>query len=107
MLRSYLRRFSVINLVIPLIAVCSAGLWAAGERPAPYRRHLAGVAGLAEQARQWPEQGVATYLPTGARSQGDENIFDALSQLAIPLLTTDRFPEEAPAAFFSMHALAD
>jgi hypothetical protein len=96
----------VVCSSLVLACLLSVG-WAAGARPAPYRRHLPDYAGLIEEARQWPERGVAAYLPPGARSQGDENIFDMLSQLAVPLVMTDRFPREAPAAFFSMHSLAD
>jgi hypothetical protein len=61
----------------------------------------------AEQMRLRPAVGIAAYKPANSYGPGEPNIFGYAGMLGLPLLPTDRFPEEAPAAFFSTHALKD
>jgi hypothetical protein len=54
-----------------------------------------------------PQRGIAAYMPAGARGRGDDGVLETVALMAIPLVRTSSFPNDAPAAFFSSHALAD
>jgi hypothetical protein len=61
----------------------------------------------AEQMRLRPAVGIAAYKPPNSYGPDEPYVFGYAGMLGLPLLPTDRFPEEAPAAFFSTHALKD
>lgn len=62
---------------------------------------------LAPISRVGPLRGVAAYKPVNSAPAGEDYIFDFIGMLGIPLVPTHRFPGQAKAAFFSMHALKD
>lgn len=51
--------------------------------------------------------GVAAYKPPNSPPQKEAYVFDFAGMLGLPLVPCHEFPEQAPAAFFSVHALKD
>jgi hypothetical protein len=51
--------------------------------------------------------GVAAYKPPGSHPESEPRVFDFVGMLGFPLAPCHEFPTEAPAAFFSIHALKD
>ncbi len=51
--------------------------------------------------------GVAAYKPANSHPEKEPRVFDFVGMLGIPLQPTHLFPVDAPAAFFSVHALSD
>ena len=60
----------------------------------------------AEVARREPI-GVAAYKPANSQHLKEPFVFDFLGMIGIPLVPCHEFPTDAPAAFFSTHALGD
>jgi hypothetical protein len=52
-------------------------------------------------------RGVAAYAPSAGRSRAEVGIPEAVALLSVPLIKTDRFPADAPAALFTTQALGD
>jgi hypothetical protein len=78
--------------------------------PADVEALRAGIPELlatAEQMRLRTAVGIAAYKPANSYGQNEPYVFGYAGMLGLPLLPTDRFPEEAPAAFFSAQALKD
>jgi hypothetical protein len=59
-----------------------------------------------EVARRRPA-GIAAYKPPGSHAGTEGRVFDFVGMLGLPLLPCHEFPTNAPAAFFSIHALKD
>jgi hypothetical protein len=107
--RAQIRRAPLL-LALVLLSSGAAPRTTAPAGGAPLSQLRQGLAGHSErlqEAREWPERGVAAYMPPGARPRGEEGVFDAVALLAVPLVKTAAFPSGAPAAFFSTHALTD
>jgi len=51
--------------------------------------------------------GVAAYKPAHSHPEQEARVFDFVGMLGVPLVPCHQFPEDAPAAFFSVHALKD
>ena len=51
--------------------------------------------------------GIATYKPVSSDPGDEAYIFDEIGMLGIPLVPTAHFPENAPAALLTTHALED
>ena len=51
--------------------------------------------------------GVAAYKPPNSRPQKESKVFDFVGMMGVPLVPCHEFPSDAPAAFFSIHALKD
>jgi hypothetical protein len=51
--------------------------------------------------------GIAAYKPGNSHPGKEARVFDFVGMLGLPLVPCHEFPEKAPAAFFSMHALKD
>ena len=51
--------------------------------------------------------GIAAYKPANSHPENERRIFDFVGMLGLPLAPCHEFPTNAPAAFFSMHALKD
>jgi hypothetical protein len=51
--------------------------------------------------------GVAAYKPANSHPEKEQRIFDFIGMLGFPLVPCHEFPTNAPAAFFSIHALKD
>jgi len=60
----------------------------------------------AEVARR-PIIGVAAYKPPNSHPENEKRIFDFVGMMGLPLVPCHQFPADAPAAFFSIHALKD
>jgi hypothetical protein len=62
---------------------------------------------VAAEVRKRSIRGVAAYKPANSHSEMESYIFDNVGMMGIPLVPAHEFPEKAPAAFFSIHALKD
>ena len=51
--------------------------------------------------------GLAAYKPPNSHPEKESRVFDFVGMLGLPLVPCHEFPTEAPAAFFSAHALKD
>lgn len=51
--------------------------------------------------------GIAAYKPPNSHPENEARVFDFVGMLGVPLVPCHEFPAEAPAAFFSVHALKD
>ena len=51
--------------------------------------------------------GLAAYKPPNSHPQDEQRVFDFLGMMGLPLVPCHEFPSNAPAAFFSVHALND
>jgi len=51
--------------------------------------------------------GVAAYKPPNSHPENEPRVFDFVGMMGVPLVPCHEFPEEAKAAFFSVHALKD
>ena len=65
---------------------------------------------LLEAARQVMRRkpaGIAAYKPPNSPAGNESFVFDSVGMLGLPLAPCHEFPDAAPAAFFSVHALKD
>ncbi len=74
---------------------------------AALREHVPELFEVAGEIQRRPIIGIAVYKPPNSDPGKENNIFDFLGMLGFPLVPCHQFPEEAPAAFFSIHALKD
>ncbi|HZR21199.1 MAG TPA: hypothetical protein VFE51_28210 [Verrucomicrobiae bacterium] len=51
--------------------------------------------------------GLAAYKPPNSHPQQEPRVFDFVGMLGLPLVPCHEFPTNAPAAFFSIHAVKD
>lgn len=51
--------------------------------------------------------GIAAYKPANSHPEDERCVFDFVGMLGLPLVPCHEFPTNAPAAFFSVHALKD
>lgn len=51
--------------------------------------------------------GLAAYKPPNSHAEKEARVFDFVGMLGFPLVPCHEFPTNAPAAFFSVHALKD
>ncbi len=71
------------------------------------RTNVPELLAVAEQVRKRPIIGVAAYKPPNSHPQDEPRVFDFAGMLGLPLVPCHEFPANAPAAFFSIHALKD
>ena len=50
---------------------------------------------------------MAMYKPPNSSGDNERRVFEHVGMLGIPFVTCTQFPTDAPAAFFSIHALYD
>ena len=62
---------------------------------------------VVEQVQRRQAVGVAAYKPPNSCAEDEPHVFDFVGMAGLPLGPCHEFPEEAPAAFFSVHALKD
>ena len=62
---------------------------------------------VAEEVRRRTILGIAAYKPANSHPEGEARLFDFVGMLGLPLAPCHEFPADAPAAFFSAHALKD
>ena len=71
------------------------------------RQNIPELLGVAEQVGHRPIIGVAAYKPANSHPENERRVFDFIGMIGLPLVPCHEFPVEAPAAFFSIHALKD
>lgn len=74
---------------------------------AALRANLPELFGVAREVRRREAAGLAAYKPPGSSPQEEPRVFDFAGMIGLPLAPCHEFPTNAPAAFFSVHALAD
>jgi hypothetical protein len=74
---------------------------------AALRANVPELLAVAEQVRQRRVIGVAAYKPPGSPPEDEARVFDFVGMLGLPLVPCHTFPDDARAAFFSLHALHD
>lgn len=62
---------------------------------------------VARKIRDREVIGIAAYKPPNSPPENEKRVFDFVGMLGLPLVPCHEFPDEAPAAFFSTHALKD
>ncbi len=62
---------------------------------------------VAGEVGQRPIVGVAAYKPPNSHPEKEPRVFDFVGMMGLPLVPCHEFPEEAKAAFFSVHAMKD
>jgi hypothetical protein len=71
------------------------------------RANLPELFAVAEAVRRRPIVGIAAYKPPNSHPEKERRVFDFVGMLGLPLVPCHEFPAQAPAAFFSVHALKD
>ena len=74
---------------------------------AALRANIPELLGIARQVRTRQIVGLAAYKPPNSHPETDARVFDFVGMLGFPLVPCHEFPTNAPAAFFSLHALKD
>jgi len=62
---------------------------------------------VAGQVRSRKIIGISAYKPPNSHPELERRIFDFVGMMGLPLVPCHEFPTNAPAAFFSIHALKD
>jgi hypothetical protein len=62
---------------------------------------------VAKQIHTRQPIGLAAYKPANSHPENEKRVFDFVGMLGLPLAPCHEFPTNAPAAFFSIHALKD
>jgi hypothetical protein len=71
------------------------------------RGNLPELLDVAAQVSRRKPAGIAAWKPINSHGEKEKRVFDFVGMMGLPLLPTHEFPSEAPAAFFSHHALKD
>jgi hypothetical protein len=71
------------------------------------RQNIPELFDVAEQVGRRQCLGVAAYKPANSRPEKEPRVFDFVGMMGIPLVPCHEFPADAPAAFFSVHAIKD
>jgi hypothetical protein len=74
---------------------------------AALRQHIPELLEVAAEVARRQVAGIAAYKPANSHPQTEARVFDFVGMLGLPLAPTHEFPTNAPAAFFSLHALKD
>ena len=72
-----------------------------------FRQHVPELLKAAEEVAKRPVAGVAAYKPANSHPGKEQRVFDFVGMLGVPLAPCHEFPTDAPAAFFSLHAMKD
>lgn len=71
------------------------------------RANLPELLEVAGQVSRRQAVGLAAYKPANSHPGNERRVFDFVGMLGLPLSPCHEFPTNAPAAFFSLHALKD
>lgn len=71
------------------------------------RAALPELLATADQVSRRRPTGIAAYKPPNSHPGDEKRVFDFMGMAGIPLAPCHEFPSDAPAAFFSVHALKD
>ena len=63
------------------------------------------LAEMAAFVREHPVVGVPAYKPPNSHPEKEPRVFDFVGMMGLPLVPCHEFPDDAQAAFFSIHAL--
>jgi hypothetical protein len=74
---------------------------------AALRANLPELLAVAREVRRRQPLGLAAYKPPNSSPQEELRVFDFAGMIGLPLVPCHEFPADAPAAFLSVHALAD
>lgn len=74
---------------------------------AALRTQLPDLFRAAAEVRNRTLVGISAYKPANSHGGAEKRVFDFVGMLGLPLVPTHLFPTNAPAAFFSLHALDD
>ncbi len=74
---------------------------------AALRAALPELLDLAANVRRRSLVGMAMYKPPNSSGDNERRVFEHVGMLGIPFVSCSQFPIDAPAAFFSIHALYD
>ena len=71
------------------------------------RAEIPDLLAVAQEVQARTAVGVAAYKPANSHPEAEARVFDFVGMLGVPLAPCHEFPTNAPAAFFSIHALKD
>jgi len=71
------------------------------------RANIPELLSVAREVRKREIAGIAAYKPPNSHPEDEPRAFDFVGMLGLPLAPCHKFPTQAPAAFFSVHALKD
>ncbi|MBI4663612.1 MAG: hypothetical protein HY735_32830 [Verrucomicrobia bacterium] len=71
------------------------------------RANIPELLAVAKEVRRRDAVGLAAYKPPNSHPENEARVFDFVGMLGLPLAPCHEFPTNAPAAFFSTHALKD
>jgi hypothetical protein len=71
------------------------------------RQNIPELLAVAEEVGRRQIVGVAAYKPANSHPENERRVFDFVGMIGLPLAPCHEFPADAPAAFFSVHALKD
>ena len=71
------------------------------------RTHIPQLIDVAGEVARRQIVGIAAYKPPNSHPENEPRVFDFVGMLGLPLVPCHTFPTNAPAAFFSLHALKD
>jgi len=71
------------------------------------RKEIPELLAAAEQVARRRPVGIAAYKPPNSHPEKEARVFDFVGMLGLPLVPCHGFPDDAKAAFFSVHALKD
>lgn len=71
------------------------------------RANIPGLMAVAREVGKRSIVGLAAYKPANSHPEREGRVFDFVGMLGLPLAPCHEFPADAPAAFFSVHALKD
>ena len=74
---------------------------------AALRANIPELFAVARAVASHPIAGVAAYKPGNSHPEVEPRVFDFVGMMGVPLVPGHEFPTNAPAAFFSIHALKD
>jgi len=74
---------------------------------AALRQEIPELLETSREVRRRAIRGIAAYKPPNSHPGKEPFVFDYIGMLGLPLAPCYKFPFEAPAAFFSIHALKD
>jgi hypothetical protein len=71
------------------------------------RNNMPELLAVAREVQGREPLGMAAYKPPNSDPQDESRVFDFVGMIGLPLAPCHQFPTNAPAAFLSVHAMAD
>jgi hypothetical protein len=109
--RTYLEqaRQTVLGGARESLLFCYGGLQSSTgpKNVAALRGEIPELLAVAKEVHRRVPLGIAAYKPPNSHPESEPRVFDFVGMLGLPLAPCYEFPGQAPAAFFSLHALKD